>query len=338
MTSLDRAIAGLLVGRSAASLATAHSQLSLGYREGRPGGDDALSETAVLAYVAGRLPATVGANHRALAAVAELLPAFAPRSQLDLGTGPGGAAWAAEQLWPSILDVKLVDRDTEMLRAGQQLRALRELEIRRQPGAAPSGAAPWVWQRLDLAVWATLLAQEGEVGATDLVTLGYALGELGDETARTVAEAAWAATSGCLVIVEPGTPAGFERVREVRGALIGRGATLVAPCPHEGSCPVTQGDWCHFAARVNRSAVHRQLKNGGRSFEDEKFSYVAFTRGEAELPAGRVVRRPVRRRRLVELTSCRGHDIAQLAVGRSSPGYRQAVALGWGDAVPPGLV
>ena len=57
-------------------------------------------------------------------------------------------------------------------------------------------------------------------------------------------------------------------------------------------------DWCHFAARVNRSALHRRLKEGQLGYEDEKYSYVAAAAtGHLARPAsGRIVRHPVFRK------------------------------------------
>jgi ribosomal protein RSM22 (predicted rRNA methylase) len=190
---------------------------------------------------------------------------------------------------------------------------------------AAEAFASWTWERAEVT---------GEHPDADLVTATYALGELEAAVARDVATQAWHATTGCLLIVEPGTPAGFHLVRQLRAHLIEQGARLLAPCPNEGDCPISGTDWCHFAARLGRSALHRSLKGGDRSFEDEKFSYVAFTRHEAAPALGRVVRRPFHRRRFVQLSVCRNGEIQRLGLGQSHPGYRVASKLAWGDAVP----
>ena len=83
------------------------------------------------------------------------------------------------------------------------------------------------------------------------------------------------------MIVEPGTPAGYERILAARARLIELGRVIVAPCPHQAACPMPPGkDWCHFGARVNRSALHRRVKDADLSYEDEKFSYVVAVRPE----------------------------------------------------------
>lgn len=118
-----------------------------------------------------------------------------------------------------------------------------------------------------------------------------------------VAEAARAART--VVIIEPGTPDGYLRVREARDQLIAAGLRIAAPCPHDGTCPVVVGeDWCHFSARVSRSSLHRQVKGGSLAYEDEKFSYVAATRVPVTPATARITRKPQIRKGLVLLDLC----------------------------------
>src|SRR5258708_21955953 len=99
--------------------------------------------------------------------------------------------------------------------------------------------------------------------------VAYSLGESDDAS---LLRAAWYASRKALIVIEPGTVAGFECVRKVRDQLIALGAHIAAPCPHANPCPMTGNDWCHFAARVERSSMHRRLKGGDLGHEDEKFS------------------------------------------------------------------
>ncbi len=327
MTDLSRAIAEVLnrtrmPDAPAGALAKAAEGISARYRDGRPTLLESKDEAD--AYLATRLPATAAAIGRVMGEVRDRWEGFAPSTQLDLGAGPGAAAWAAAEIWPG-MEVVLVDRDDRMLAAGEALA--------RAGDATRFG--PWHWKRYDI-TGESLRSDE----AADLVTATYVLGELAPDAALAVATSAWDVTTGCLILVEPGTPAGFERIRSVREALLGRGADLLAPCPHQGPCPIEGEDWCHFAARLSRSSVHRRLKGAELGFEDEKFSYVAFARppGDARRVAGRVVRRPQRRRRYVELAVCTGDEVTGLAFGQSHPAYREAADLGWGDAVPARLL
>src|SRR5690606_17277708 len=70
-------------------------------RDGRLHIDDGL---AARAYLTTRLPATFAAIAASLAALAEILPGFHPRSVLDIGAGPGTATWAAASTWESVAE------------------------------------------------------------------------------------------------------------------------------------------------------------------------------------------------------------------------------------------
>ena len=98
-----------------------------------------------------------------------------------------------------------------------------------------------------------------------------------------------------LLIVEPGTTAGWQRILDARAQLIADGAHILAPCPHALACPIAQPDWCHFSARVARSRVHRLAKEAEVPWEDEKFIYLAASRTPAvahALPRARRRRKP----------------------------------------------
>src|SRR6202011_5124470 len=89
---------------------------------------------------------------------------------------------------------------------------------------------------------AALIATE----PADLVVASYMIGEIDDAERRALADAMWAKTRGTLLIVEPGTPAGYGRIIAVRAQLIAAGAHVAAPCPHDRQCPLISPDWCHF--------------------------------------------------------------------------------------------
>jgi ribosomal protein RSM22 (predicted rRNA methylase) len=117
--------------------------------------------------------------------------------------------------------------------------------------------------------------------------------------------------------------------------MIEAGRRIVAPCPHQGACPIKPGqDWCHFGARVNRSALHRRIKDADLSYEDEKFSYVVGVPGEGlHDPGGRVLRRPTQRKGLVSLRLCNpdGTCSDRIVTKRHGDDYRRARDVSWGD-------
>lgn len=331
--SLRGAIDEVLATQDRRSVTAASARLTESYRTGERR-QHVRSDADAAAYAAVRLPATYGALTAALRAVAERDPGFAPVTLLDLGAGSGAAAWAARSVWPSLAGLDLVDVDDRMLRVGQALRQAAERQVTDRKNAAVAegyGAGSWRWRQAELTAY--------QPDRHDLVVASYTLNELAPAERLAVARRAWAGTTGTLVVVEPGTPIGFAVVRELREALIADGGTVLAPCPHDGGCPMRGADWCHFAARVPRSALHRQVKGGDLSYEDEKFSYVALTRRPAAAPAAaRILRHPVKPPRRVELRVCAPGGVRRVTVGKSRAGYRSARELRWGDAVPPDLL
>src|SRR5260370_1415183 len=66
------------------------------YRAGG-GSHRIVSDADVLAYAFARMPATYAAAAAVFNVMREMLPTFRPRSMLDVGAGPGTAAFAAVQ-------------------------------------------------------------------------------------------------------------------------------------------------------------------------------------------------------------------------------------------------
>ena len=233
---------------------------------------------------------------------------------LDLGSGPGTAIAAAARIFLTIASVKAVEGD----------RAIAMI-----PDPVLASAA------IDRSIQ-DLKAARFEMA--ELVTLSYVLGELQPAQREAIVDKAWAATQQLLLVIEPGTPEGHQRILAVRSQLLAKGGHIVAPCPHEERCPM-QGtkDWCHFAARVERSSLHRQLKSGELGHEDEKFAYVAFAKQPVKRPPARIVRHPWQGSGFLKLELCvDGKAIRTETVTRSAKDqHRLARKARWGDAWPP---
>ncbi|GAB4820160.1 hypothetical protein N2152v2_007206 [Parachlorella kessleri] len=169
----------------------------------------------------------------------------------------------------------------------------------------------------------------------DMVVAAYVLGELRtDEQRRKAVEELWQRTDGLLVLVEPGTPAGFAHIIAARSQVLAaaapaatsetlgaapstsndkrssdnsssssgsggrggregvagreavrpQGAHVLAPCPHDGRCPLLgRRSWCHFVQRFERTDLQRKTKavegRAPRVYQDERYSYVVLARG-----------------------------------------------------------
>ena len=144
----------------------------------------------------------------------------------------------------------------------------------------------------------------------------------------------WAKTRDSLLIVEPGTPAGYGRIIAARQQLIASGAHVAAPCPHDGKCPLQPPDWCHFTQRLPRSRAHKQIKEADVPFEDEKFSYVALTRSPIARRPARVLAQPVVGKVEVTAKLCTPEGLVIARVPRRAKAdYARARRWRWGDAV-----
>lgn len=270
------------------------------------------------AYAAYRMPATYTAVYDGLSRAAATAGGLAPRTHLDVGGGTGAAVWAAARIWPSIRTATVLEGSEPVITLGRRLAG----------GAQAAAVRSARWER-------TLLGGSTTLPGADLLTVSYVLGELPGPVRGSLVDEA-ARRAGTVAVFEPGTPAGYRRVLEARARLLDAGMSVTAPCPHDGACPVTGDDWCHFAARVDRTSRHRSLKGGTLSHEDEKFAYVVATRGPAAHAGARVLRHPVQRKGLVTLRLCTGEGaIADRSVPKSRrEDYRAARETGWGDPWP----
>src|SRR5947208_12590402 len=98
---LKAALEAKLQGLSRVDAAARAALISRTYRDG--GGSGAIrSEADALAYALARMPATYATVTASLNALRAIRPDFAPQSLLDLGAGPGTAAWAATEAFASL--------------------------------------------------------------------------------------------------------------------------------------------------------------------------------------------------------------------------------------------
>jgi ribosomal protein RSM22 (predicted rRNA methylase) len=312
---LKAALDARLVGLSRSDATGRAAAISQTYRKG--GGSGAIrTETDALAYALARMPATYAAVIASLDALREIAPRFAPASLLDVGAGPGTASWAAEAAFPSLQHFQLLDANP----------ALRALALDLASNSSHLGKMTY-----ELGEARSLLAN---VEPADLVVASYMIGEIGDAGQKTLAELLWTKTRDTLLVVEPGTPAGYARIIALRAQLIEAGAHVAAPCPHDRRCPLAAPDWCHFTKRLPRSRAHKQLKSAELPYEDEKFIFVALMRGAVRRPFARVLAQPVVTKVSVTAKLCEADGLANaIAPRRDKSAYARFRKYDWGDAV-----
>lgn len=312
---LRQAIDQALEGVALADLTRAAASLSERYRgETRDGRLHLSDDLAAKAYLATRLPATYAAIRAAMTELAVRRPDFAPLSLLDVGAGPGTVLWAASDCWPGLKAARLVEASGAIRKYGETL-------------AEMSPVTDIGWQSGDITKGVT-----GD-NRPDLVSLAYVLSELTPEARDRLVDQLWALTGDVLLLVEPGTPKGWERILAARVRLIGQGAHLLAPCPHHFPCPIKSSDWCHFSRRVARSRLHRLAKQADVPWEDEKFIYLAASR-QAGLPAeARILAPPRSSKGRIDLKLCASDGSLQERTVSKRDGalFKTARRRDWGE-------
>lgn len=310
---LRAALEARLQGVSRSAAAERAAAISKAYRDGGNSGV-IKNEIDALAYALARMPATYAADIASLNALRGIRGDFAPVSLLDIGAGPGTATWAAVEVFPSLQSFTLLDAND----------ALRKLALE----LAGDGNHEITYQRGD----ARALLAKAE--AADLVVASYLIGEMNEAERTSLAALTWEKTRDTLLVIEPGTPAGYARIIAIRQQLISAGAHVAAPCPHDGPCPLSPPDWCHFAQRLQRSRAHKQVKGAAVPFEDEKFAYVALTRAAIPRLPSRVLAQPAVGKAEVIAKLCTPDGLETARVPRrDKAGYAQARRWRWGDAV-----
>lgn len=306
-----------LQGRRSA-LKSASQALSQSYRQQQPARHLAEGER-IPAYLATRLPATYAAVSAVLHELKLRQPDWQPASMLDLGAGPGTASLAASQLFRP-LSFSLYEQERAMLELGKGLFAQGPETLQRAS-----------WQQGSLPNLPKLPS-----GSAELVLMAYVLNELPAQQRQQLYQNLQASQAEVLVAVEPGTPAGYQHILELRSQFLSWGWQIWAPCPHHQACPLAAPDWCHFAQRLSRSALQRELKQAELNFEDEKFSYLILSRKTAAQTApARILRHPQKLKGHVELKLCTASAQQQLSISRKSADYKAARKAAWGDSWPP---
>jgi ribosomal protein RSM22 (predicted rRNA methylase) len=314
--ALSAAILALTEGQKLSRLATRQSAVSDAYRAGAASAGVIDSAEAVAAYLLARLPATYAAVEYALGELGHATPEFAPASILDAGCGPGTAGFAALEAYPAAKSLIGIDHNPRFLAIAQRLAA--------HAGATQTRA---------------VFFQSGDVSGTiiadpaDLVLASYALVEMDEVAAIDLVRRLWNLSRGALALVEPGSQAGFARLKSARAALIAAGATILAPCTHHAGCPMPAGDWCHFSVRLPRSRAHQAVKNATMPYEDEKFSYLVAARAGAPAFAGRIVAPVIHGKAGHRVPLCETMGLHERLVSTRDPAFKAAKKWQWGDGI-----
>lgn len=256
------------------------------------------------AYLTTRFPATQAVLYR----VFQEIKHFSITSILDIGAGPGTSWDPACATWKSLTQATLIERDREFIEMGR--------------ASTPAEKVTWI----------TSEASAIPLQPHDLVLFSYSWGEIADPA---VLEKAWEATGQFLVVIEPGTPQGYQRMLQARKLCIQQGGKVYAPCPHSHQCPwENTAEWCHFSVRLERTPEHQLAKEGTLGYEDEKFSYVILSKGAVPALGSRLLKDPLKRKGHMLLTLCTEQGIKETIVTKKNKeSYKKVKKMKWGDKI-----
>ncbi len=256
------------------SLKKESMHISQKYRFKKRDGSSLLNQKEeALAYALTRMPATYGAVSSILSHLSQHVDLSDIHSVLDIGAGSGSATFALNEIL-AIDSFICLEKEDVMKSIGIQLMQHQEQLMKKTQ-----------WLSFDI-------TKDPLLQKADLVIVSYMLNELKEEQQIESLMKIWEATEYLLVIVEPATPKHFEKMMIFRTQLLKEGAHLVAPCPHEKKC-LLEDQWCHFTVRVARSKIHKSLKQAEVGYEDEKFTYLVFSKDPMSPVSSRILRHPI---------------------------------------------
>ncbi|KAJ1343135.1 hypothetical protein BSLG_002161 [Batrachochytrium salamandrivorans] len=322
-------------------------------------------EITARAYFATRTHAAYGAANFVFRDISRRFPDFKPTGVLDFGTGPGTAIWAAKNSWSESLQYAVgIDSSEDMLNRAEKLSYMPTSGVKDYKGIRYLNHRDKFEEKdtHDLVVASFVL---GELPSE--VIIKATLKTLWNQTRGILVLIDRGTPNGFLHIAEAraailamATPDDAEHPN----------AHVVSPCSHEKPCPmmVDSKSWCHYSQRIYRNEVVRSTTNYHNSdHEDIKFSYVAIRRGarpakieeqistksaasdlskwsDAEkstlkkmsLDWPRLTAPPMKKKKhvLIDMCTPEGQIHRVTATKQSSPFYKDARKLHWGDQWP----
>lgn len=261
-----------------------------------------------------RMPATFGAIYNALNQALENKN-IEIKSLLDIGAGTGAASFAVSELI-DIKQITCLEREKVMMQLGKKLMSQGNYSLKN---------AKWIDNDI---------IKDGLNEKADLVIVSYMINELKEEDRLIILDKLLESTNKILLIVEPGTPEGFKNIKKIREEVINKKLNILAPCTHKKKCPLSDDDWCSSVVRVQRTKIHKILKDGDVPFEDEKFSYIAISKQEYNNARARILRHPIIQNKMIKLKLCTESGIQELTITKkNSDIYKKIKKKKVGDSI-----
>ncbi|CAL1694264.1 unnamed protein product [Somion occarium] len=223
---------------------------------------------------------------------------------IDWGSGTGSGLWASTHSFQksssfsssetlvetqlsqsAVLSYLGIDKRDGLVNIGKRL--LKDIN---------TGDTNVTWKRSFQGSEPIVRSENGEI----LALSAFLLSTLPSPVARkTLLKEIWESGADIIVLIDHSSKAGFEAISEARefllrkgrqqlddptlSDLVLKGSHVVAPCPHDGACPLYQAGSskliCGFSQRLQRPDFVRKTKHSGIGHEDTGYSYVVIRRG-----------------------------------------------------------
>lgn len=248
-------------------------------------------------YLATKFPARYAVLVRVLDEVRRrMLPdagdVWIPEKIMDYNCQAADVLWAARAAFGAPMrDYSAEAWSTELLSTASQL--VREL--RRDP-ASHLGALSASFRLRGDKPSVVGRAPRDVAPTSTLGVLAYGLAPLPNDAARErQVLRLWKSGAEAIVLVEEATPRGFAAIASARAQLLalgkdGQESHVVAPCPHDGACPMLHAhavlppsrsvpNVCSYSQMYHAPSPTRATLHDGRSDRVEEYCYVVVRRG-----------------------------------------------------------
>ena len=268
-------------------------------------------EIEALAYSIMRMPATYGAISTVLKNTLNIIKKNKFKTLLDIGSGTGATIWAVSNLL-DLDKIICLEREEAMRKIGQSLLKYNEKQTDIE------------WINKDIT--------KDELSAADIIIMSYVINELSEENRKFLIQKLLKSVAKLILIIEPGTPEGFKNVKQIQEIALNKGKYVIAPCTSQEICKLPDNDWCHSVVRMERTKIHKLLKNAELSYEDEKFSYIVISNEKYNLPEARILRHPIIEKGKIILKLCKKGNIEEKIVTKKDKDeFKKAKKKNCGD-------
>lgn len=310
--------------KSAVSLSLDYRTERVEYKNYIKNLDDALG------YLALRSPSTYSQIYGALHSIRELNPSWKPLGILDIGSGPGTAIWAAKEIFPTLKTGTAIERDRNFIGIGNTvLKSFADLKVD--------------WVTVDLSKSSPKIS-----GGFDLVIIANVLNEMDSDTRNKTLQFANDSCNGILMIIEPGTPYGFETIKGVAEKL----SSSILIAPYIGNTFIDSEE-VNFAQKIKRPEFQKRVRHLQRKneqpekdrllppsdWEESKYYYLAYSKFKPEISVwGRIIEKPKPLKPFVLLKVLTKDGVkTERVFKKERDRFKQAKKLKWGDTVNENL-